>query len=428
MSDIAWSNDTRRLSELTPWADNPAAIGHEEAARLLESLRSFGQVATIAIEPDGMICDGHQRRQVWAAAQEFGPDFEVAVRVANRKLTRKEREKLAVLLRTAQGHFDWDKLAAWDTEELTGWGLDAETLTAWNDDAANLREMLAAREAEAAPVDAGAQVDRAEELLAVWGVKAGDVWEIPSKTANGVHRVVCGDCTDKAVVEKCLQGDKPTMMVTDPPYGIEHDTSWREDAGISQAGPQSAKGIDWDENADWREAYCLVKVDVAYVWHATCFNRLVADGLESAGFEIKQQVIWNKTVAAFGRSHYSYKHEPCWYAVRKGKTACWIGPNNEVTVWDIASPHHIMGGSKEEKQPHSTQKPLECMERPIRNHDAPIVYDPFLGSGTTLVACERQGRLGRGIEIAPEYVAVTLQRLQDLGLAPVKVNDGRPTD
>lgn len=144
MTTIEWHNDTRKLGALTPWADNPAEISEAEAARLLESLRDFGQVATIAIEPDGVICDGHQRRQVWAAAREYGPDYEVAVRVASRKLTRKEREKLAVLLRTAQGHFNWDALAAWDANELQGWGLDAETLRGWDDAAANLREMLAA--------------------------------------------------------------------------------------------------------------------------------------------------------------------------------------------------------------------------------------------------------------------------------------------
>lgn len=159
MSDLQWTNERRKLSALTPWCDNPAQIGKAEADRLVESLRDFGQVSTIAIEPDGSICDGHQRRQVWAASREFGPDFEVDVRVASRKLTRKEREKLAVMLRTSQGHFDWDVLAGWDAEELQGWGLDIETLHVWDDSAANLREMLGAEAAEVLPPDDFAEYD-----------------------------------------------------------------------------------------------------------------------------------------------------------------------------------------------------------------------------------------------------------------------------
>ncbi len=141
---LVWTNGTRRLSELIPWGDNPAEINAAEAKRLLESLDEFGQVKTIAIEPDNSICDGHQRKSVWAAAQKYGPDFEVDVRIASRKLTRKEREKLAVLLRTAQGHFNWDTLAGYDAAELQAWGLDAQTLSVWGEQYGELDVMLEA--------------------------------------------------------------------------------------------------------------------------------------------------------------------------------------------------------------------------------------------------------------------------------------------
>lgn len=252
-------------------------------------------------------------------------------------------------------------------------------------------------------------IDRAEELRVKWDTKTGQLWEI------GRHRLLVGDATEKANVGRLCGRNRPLLMVTDPPYGLEHDTMWREAAGISSAGPQSARDIKWDDNADWSAAYMVSPADVAYVWHATSFNRVVAVSLEGAGFIVKQQIVWNKSVAAFGRSHYSYKHEPCWYAVRKGKTAKWSGPKNEVTVWDVASPRHIMGGSDEEKQPHSTQKPLECMARPIRNHEGDV-YDPFIGSGTTMVAAEQEGRICYAMEIEPKYCAVTLERMTNLGL------------
>lgn len=143
MSDLNWTNETRKLSDLVQWDDNPAFIDKQSAARLEESLDDFGQVIAIAIEPDNTICDGHQRQSVWMASKKYGPDYVVDVRVASRKLTQRERKKLAVFLRSgAVGAYDWDKLAAWDTGDLQAWGMNSETLAAWNDQAANLREML----------------------------------------------------------------------------------------------------------------------------------------------------------------------------------------------------------------------------------------------------------------------------------------------
>lgn len=146
---LTWTNGRRKLADLIPWDDNPAQIGKAEAARLEQSLNDFGQVQTIAIEPDGKICDGHQRRSVWAASRKYGADYEVDVRIASRPLTEDERRKLAVFLRSGTvGQYDWDKLAAWDAGDLQAWGLNAETLRAWDDAAANLREMLTAESAE----------------------------------------------------------------------------------------------------------------------------------------------------------------------------------------------------------------------------------------------------------------------------------------
>jgi DNA modification methylase len=265
------------------------------------------------------------------------------------------------------------------------------------------------------PQDAEPQIDRAEELRVKWGVESGQLWRLPSRTPGQEHRLICGDCTDAATVAQVLQGEVPLLMVTDPPYGIEHDTSWREQAGISTMGEQSAKGIEWDSNDDWSGAYAISGAQIAFVWHASSHNVVVARSLVDAGYDVKQMLIWNKSVAPFGRSHYSYKHEPCWYAVRRGKTANWKGPNNEVTVWDTASPRHIMGGSDEQKTPHPTQKPIMLYERPIANHTSlgDIVYEPFSGSGTALIAAENLSRQCRAVEISPGYVAVALQRYLD---------------
>ena len=143
MSDLTWTNSTRKLSDLIPWEKNPRQIKDAGAKRLVESMDQFGQIHAIAIGPGGEIYDGHQRSFVWAACERYGPDFEVDVRVASRPLTEPEREKLVIFLHSgATGSYDWDILSSWNTPTLKSWGLDEGQLRGWNDDAANLREMI----------------------------------------------------------------------------------------------------------------------------------------------------------------------------------------------------------------------------------------------------------------------------------------------
>lgn len=263
--------------------------------------------------------------------------------------------------------------------------------------------------------DAEPQVDRAEELRQKWGVESGQLWQL------GDHRLICGDCTDPDVVAKLLQGEKPMLMVTDPPYGVEYDASWRNEAaekGLLAYAASRVGKVEHDDRADWSEAWALFPGDVVYCWHADRRASTVQNSLEANGFELRAQIIWRKPNFAISRGHYTYQHEPCWYAVRKGKTAHWIGPANASTVWEISLDKNAEGG-------HSTQKPLQCMARPIEYHDCDLVYEPFSGSGTTIIACEQLGRKCRAIEISPAYVAVALQRWADAtGKTPQLVEAG----
>jgi DNA modification methylase len=176
-----------------------------------------------------------------------------------------------------------------------------------------------------------------------------------------------------------------------------------------------------DGNLDWTAAYDLFAGDVAYVWHASFFTIDVGQNLRAAQFEIRASIIWRKQHFAISQGHYHWQHEPCWYCVRRGRSARWGGDRTQSTIWDISSLN--AAGRQEERVAHGTQKPVECMARPMRNHGGlgDIVYDPFLGSGTTIVAAEQTGRLCRGLELAPKYIAVTLQRLADMGLEPRRV-------
>ena len=185
-----------------------------------------------------------------------------------------------------------------------------------------------------------------------------------------------------------------------------------------------------DDRADWVEAYKLFPGDVAYVWHAGVHAAEVARGLEASGFSIRSQIIWAKQHFALSRGDYHWHHEPCWYAVREGKSSRWCGDRSQSTLWQVANLNPI-GGSREEATGHGTQKPLELMRRPILNNSVrgDVVYDPFLGSGTTLIAAEATERNCCGLDIDPRYVDVIVRRWQQFtGKQAVLEAGGRSFD
>jgi DNA modification methylase len=193
-------------------------------------------------------------------------------------------------------------------------------------------------------------------------------------------------------------------MVTDPPYGTNYDPSWRHRSGLNNS--KRVGKVTNDDRVDWTEAYRLFPGHVAYVWHAGRFAADLTLNLRDAGFEVRTQIIWKKSRFVIGRGHYHWGHEPAWYAVREGGSAKWCGDRKQSTVWDID------GRYQDAETVHGTQKPVEAMARPIRNHGTKNddVYDPFLGSGTTIIAAEMSGRRCFGMEISPAYCDVSVQR------------------
>jgi DNA modification methylase len=203
-------------------------------------------------------------------------------------------------------------------------------------------------------------------------------------------------------------------MVTDPPYGVEYDADWRTtaknaDGSLLSTGKGRAKGkVENDDKSDWREAWALFPGDVAYVWHGEKQLVSVANQLTDCGFKLRNLIVWGKSALVVGRGNYHSQHETCWYAVREKATGHWAGDRKQSTLWDIAKP-------KKSETGHSTQKPVECMRRPMENNSVPgnAVYEPFSGSGTTIIAGEQSGRRVLAIELNPIYVDVAIKRWQD---------------
>lgn len=247
--------------------------------------------------------------------------------------------------------------------------------------------------------------------------KPGELYEL------GPHRLICGDSTDPEVVARLIGDATPRLLITDPPYGVNLDLTWRDHTNLQRVGAAEAGKVANDDKASWVEVYKLAPFcEVAYVWHASTFCGVVQDDLEQAGFKIRQQMVWVKPVHVIGRADYHWRHETCWYAVRKGKTGEWLGGRKQNTVWEMVSPKTIYGQPKdEERLPHPTQKPLEAHERPMRNHKGDA-FDPFAGSGTTMMAAARLGRTAYLIEKDPVYCDVIRRRwgnyAREVGEAP----------
>ena len=274
-------------------------------------------------------------------------------------------------------------------------------------DLAELGIDLATLGFEAAELDAllhsGAPDPREEdtpEPPAVPVSRPGDLWCL------GDHRLLCGSSTDPAAVARLLGSVRPHLMATDPPFGVNYDPAWRARAGAGST-KRTGKVLN-DDRADWREAWALFPGEVAYVWHGALHATTVAESLTACGFTIRSQIIWAKERLVLSRGDYHWMHEPCAYSVRKGGKAHWAGDRKQTTLWQISS------RDQDADTVHGTQKPVECMRRPILNNSSPgqAVYEPFMGSGTTLIAAETTGRVCLGVELNPAYVDVAVERWQ----------------
>jgi DNA modification methylase len=393
------------IDRLIPYARNPRK---NDAAvdRMCASIQEFGFKIPCLVRSDGEVVDGHLRLK---AARKLGiPEIPV---ILCDEWTPAQVKAFRLLVNRSVNWAEWDEEAlAQELQELKELEFDLD-LTGF--DVPEIDEFLTL------PTDETADV--APPLPEVATSRPGDLWLL------GSHRVLCGDATSPDAVGRLLGNHRPFLLVTDPPYGIELDSEWRDRAGLNGCGPAEPSylkrteghrntSISSDTRADWSEAFALVpSLTVAYVWHASKFTREVLDGLLRIGFEHHQQLIWNKGRTVLTRTLYWFAHEPCWF-VRK-KNAPWYGRAGEnSTVWDSPSPKFIMGGSDEDKFDHPTQKPLELMRRPIVNHTkrGELVYDPFLGSGTTLIAAEMTGRVCCGLELDPKYMDVIIGRWQEL--------------
>ena len=234
---------------------------------------------------------------------------------------------------------------------------------------------------------AGAQDADTVPDLRDTSIERGDIYQL------GAHRLMCGDSTASEDVSALLEGATPFLCVTDPPYGVDY-----QGGSINK---KSRKRIKGDTSTSLYDAALRLETRVMYIWYADRLAGDVHQFAEKNGWQVRSQIVWNKLKPHYGSlgADYKQRHEPCLYLV-KGASE-FIGPPNEPTVWDITQPRV--------NEHHPTQKPVECMRRPMENHLGDVV-DPFVGSGTTLIAAQQVGRKCYAMELEPGYCQVAIDR------------------
>ena len=375
------------IGDLRPDPFNPRRISDQELDALTRSIHEFGMVdPIIARRGDNLVIGGHQRL---VAARRLGLKTALVVFV---DLSDEQAKLLNLALNRISGDWDQELLARLLAELNETPNVDISLSGFAEDEIAKLLKTLDARERRDRPETF--DFDTAwEEAAADPGVRRGDIWLL------GDHRLMCGDSADRGDVARLMAGETATLMVTDPPYGVAYEPEGRkrkrpianDDLGANQAEFWTRAFSSWPLEGD------------AYVFSPSgpLISTLCAS-IEATGIEHHQWLIWVKDRLVLGRSHYHYRHEHIFYGW-KGKTS-WNGSRKEDSAWDedrpLASPQH------------PTMKPVSLCQRAIENSSGPDdgVADPFLGSGTTLIAAERLGRRCHGMEIDPRYCRVAIGR------------------
>ncbi len=375
---IKWSSIKFLVNEIFENAANPRKISRESGNQLRRSIEKFGLCEPIAVNQNGLIIGGHQRFRL---LQSMG-QYEIDCFVPDRLLSNEEVQELTIRLNKNGGEWDFDILAnEWDTNELINWGFTEKELELF--------------EAEKIP---GKDDGFDEELPSQPKTKPGDIYQL------GNHRLICGSATDHGVVEKILDSELIDLVITDPPYNVAY-IGIRKDKLSIENDNLSDEQFSLFLKDFYMNAYTFMKSGAGiYVFHADCEGEKFRRFFKESSLKLSQCLIWVKNHFSIGTNDYHWQHEPVLYGWKEGEAHEWYSDRKQTTLLKFDKPTR--------NAEHPTMKPIDLICYLINNSSkkGQLVFDFFLGSGSTLIASEQTGRKCYGCELDPKYCDVIVER------------------
>lgn len=378
------------ISRLIPRVTNPRTHTPEQVKQVAASIKEFGWTNPILVGADNDVIAGHARL---LAARQLQLTEVPVIQLAH--LSDSQRRALVIADNQLALNAGWsEEMLQLELQALQEADFDL-SLVGFDDE--ELARLLAAQEATTGLTDEDAVPEVLEAPISV----AGDLWQL------GPHTLLVGDATNEADVARLMNGHAADLVFTDPPYNVDYE-GYTEDRLTIQGDKMTNEQFCKFLAATFGNYRRIVKPGASlYVCHPSSWQREFQNALEASGFDVRCQIIWAKNTFAWGFGRYKFRHEPIFYAHVSGQSDAWYGDKSQSTLWEENKPAA--------NRLHPTMKPVELIERALVNSSkaGDIVADLFGGSGSTIIACERGGRVARLMELDPRYADVICRRYQD---------------
>lgn len=406
LEELIWHTETRKIKELQEHEKNPRKITKDQMEKLKQSLKSFNYVETVVINLDNTILAGHMRIRALKALGRGKEDIEV--RVPNRQLTPKEAEEYLIRSNKNSGEWDWERLAnEWEIPDLFNWGFTEDEL-----------QIKDPEKLEA--TDDGYEEEIPEEPK----TKPGDIYDL------GRHRLICGSATVYGDIEKVLDLERIDLVITDPPYNVAYRGGTKDKLTIKNDDLSNEEFENLLRDF-YVNAFVFMKEGAGiYVFHADSEGEKFRRYFRESNLKLTQCLVWLKNSLVLGRQDYQWQHEPVLfggkeytdhdpvlYGWKEGEKHRWYNNRKQTTILKFDRPQR--------NAEHPTMKPIPLIGYLINNSSKPedLIFDFFLGSGTTLIAAEQLNRKCFGCELDPKYCDVIVDRYKKYKLQRNEVCD-----
>ena len=379
-----------QLATLIPYINNSRTHSDEQVAQIAASIKEFGFNNPILVDKDSGIIAGHGRLQ---AARKLGLTEVPCVRLGH--LTETQRKAYIIADNRLALNAGWDnELLTIELNELLADGFALEILGFDSDELKTLLDPLE-------PTEGLVDEDQVPEVPEEPKTKPGDIYQL------GRHRLMCGDSTSIDAVEKLMDGQLADIFITDPPYNVAYEGKTKEALTIKNDSMGDDQFRQFLRDAFTAADMVMKPGSVFYIWHADSEGYNFRGACKDSGWTIRQCLIWQKDTMVMGRQDYHWKHEPCLYGWKDGAAHLWATDRKQTTLIQCKRPKR--------NDIHPTMKPVELMEYQMLNNTKgqDIVLDLFGGSGSTMIAAEKQGRVSRLMELDPKYCDVIVKRWED---------------